>query len=102
MDGWLRARHMRDLFAVQVREVDGLPKVKYRFQRRAWETLQRTLLGKTLLFTGQDGWSDAKLVRDYRAQHPVEGVFRQLKDSHSLVSSGIRSTTSLPKRISST
>ena len=73
---------MRDLFAVQVREVDGLPKVNYRFQRRAWEQLQRTLLGKTLLFTDQAGWSDAELVRGYRAQHHVESAFRQLKDSN--------------------
>lgn len=35
VDAWLRARHLRDLFAVQVREVDGLPKVNCRFQRRA-------------------------------------------------------------------
>ena len=82
VDGWLRARHMRDLFAVQVREVDGLPKVNYRFQRRAWEQLQRRLLGKTLLFTDQAGWSDAELVRGYRAQHHVESAFRQLKDSN--------------------
>ena len=81
VDGCLRARHMRDLFAVQVREVDGLPKVNYRFQRGAWETLQRTLLGKTLPFTDQAGWSDAELVRGYRAQHHVESAFRQLKDS---------------------
>ncbi len=67
VDGWLRARHMRDLFDVQVREEDGLPKVNYRFQRRAWEQLQRRLLGKTLLFTDQAGWSDAELVRGYRA-----------------------------------
>ena len=81
VDGWLRARHMRDLFEVKVREEDGLPRVNYRFQRRAWEKLQRTLLGKTLLFTDQADWSDAELVRGYRAQHHVESAFRQLKDS---------------------
>ena len=58
-----------------------MPKVNYRFQRRAWEQLQRRLLGKTLLFTDQAGWSDAELVRGYRAQHHVESAFRQLKDS---------------------
>ena len=46
VDGWLRARHMRDLFAVQVREVDGLPKVNYRFQRRAWETAATHVTGQ--------------------------------------------------------
>ncbi len=81
VDGWLRARHMRDLFDVQVREEDGLPRVNYRFQRPAWEKLQSTLLGKSLLFTDQADWSDAELVRGYRAQHHVESAFRQLKDS---------------------
>ena len=67
VDGWLRAQHMLDLFEVKVRGEDGLPGVNYRFQRRAWEQLQRTLLGKTLLFTVQADWSDAKLQRGYRA-----------------------------------
>ena len=81
VDGWLRARHMGDLFAVTVREEDGLPKVNYRFQRRAWEKLQRTLLGKTLIFSDNADWSDADLVRGYRAQHHVESAFRQMKDT---------------------
>ena len=54
---------MGDLFAITVREQDGLPKVNYRFQRRAWEQLQRTLLGKTLIFSDNADWSDADLVR---------------------------------------
>ena len=52
----------------------------YRFRWRAWERLQDTLLGKTLLFSDNDGWSDAELVRGYRAQHHVESAFRQMKD----------------------
>ena len=79
--GWLAARHMRELFAVAVGERDGLPTLRYRFQRRAWERLQDTLLGKTLLFTDNDSWSDAELVRGYRAQHHVESAFQQMKDS---------------------
>ncbi len=81
VDRWLQARHMRDLFAVEVGEADGLPTVRYRFRRKAWEELQSTLLGKTLLFTDNAGWSDAELVRGYRAQHHVESAFRQLKDT---------------------
>ena len=81
VDGWLKARHMADLFRVKVRKENGLPKVNYRFQRRAWEKLQRTLLGKTLIFSDNAAWSDADLVRGYRAQHHVESAFRQLKDT---------------------
>jgi len=78
--GWLQARHMRELFRVTIREEHGLPTLSYRFEHRAWERLQRTLLGKTLLFTDNDDWTDAEIVRSYRSQHHVESAFRAMKD----------------------
>jgi transposase len=42
--------------------------------------LQRTLLGKTILFTDNDDWTDAARVRGYRGQHQVETAFRHLKN----------------------
>ena len=80
--GWLKARHMKDLFQVDIEEEDGLPDVRYRFDTDAWEDLQRTLLGKTILFTDNDDWTDAEIVRGYRAQHHVEEAFRCMKDPH--------------------
>ena len=77
----LRARHIRELFQVTLEEDAGLPTLRYRFDQRAWHKLQRELLGKTLIFTDNDDWSDAELVRGYRAQHHVESAFRQLKDT---------------------
>jgi transposase len=82
VQGWLKARHMKDLFVVTVEERDGLPWVTYRFDQRAWSRLQKTLLGKTLLFTDNEAWSDAEIVRGYRAQHHVETGFRCMKDPH--------------------
>ena len=82
VDGWLKARHMKELFEVTIEERDGLPWLSYRFNRQAWARLQRTLLGKTLLFTDNDEWSDAEIVRGYRAQHHVERGFRCMKDPH--------------------
>ena len=78
----LKARHMKDLFHAEVTEQDGLPSLTYRFDRRAWERLQKTLLGKTILFTDNDDWTDADIVRGYRAQHHVETAFRGMKDPH--------------------
>ena len=82
VQGWLKARHMKELFDVTVEECDGLPWLTYRFNHEAWARLQRTLLGKTLLFTDNDEWSDAEIVRGYRAQHHVENGFRCMKDPH--------------------
>jgi len=71
---------MKDLFQVEIAESKGLPTLAYRFDNRAWEHLQRTLLGKTILFTDNDQWTDMEIIRGYRSQHHVETAFRHLKD----------------------
>jgi transposase len=78
--GWLKARHMKDLFEFTLVQRDHSPELTYRFKQEAWENLQTTLLGKTLLFTDNDGWSDTQIVRAYRGQHQVESAFRVMKD----------------------
>jgi transposase len=82
IDGYLKARHMKELFEIQLSERAGLPVLTYRFRTAAWRDLQRTLLGKTILFTDQASWSDAEIVRGYRGQHQVESAFRCLKSPH--------------------
>jgi hypothetical protein len=44
---------MKDLFLVEIYESEGLPSLTYRFVTQAWDRLQKNLLGKTILFTGQ-------------------------------------------------
>jgi transposase len=82
IDGYLKARHMKGLFEIQLDENDGVPVLTYRFRTAAWRELQRTLLGKTILFTDQASWSDAEIVRGYRGQHQAESAFRCLKSPH--------------------
>ena len=83
--GWLKARHMKKLFRFDVAQQDGGPvQFSYSFDTEAWEELQRTLLGKTILFTDNDDWTDAEIVNGYRAQHHVETAFRCMKDPHHL------------------
>ena len=80
IDGWLKARHMKDLFHVAITEKKGLPVLTYRFDQRAWEHLQQTLLGKNILFTDNDDWTDAEIRPRLRSQHHVETAFRSMKD----------------------
>ena len=84
VQGWLKARHMKELFAVELSEQDRLPTLHVESDQSAWEHLQATLLGKTLLFTDQDDWSDAALIQAYRSQSRIEQAFRTLKDPHHL------------------
>ncbi|MBI3178358.1 MAG: IS1634 family transposase [Deltaproteobacteria bacterium] len=77
----LTGRHMKDLFAVAVEaSANGSPRLSFRFRDESWKELASTLLGKTILFTDRDEWSDEQIVLAYRAQFHVEAAFRRMKD----------------------
>jgi transposase len=81
----LAGRHMRELFRATVEVgADELPTLCWSFDEQAWQRLQDTLLGKTLLFTDRDDWTDEQIVRGYRSQSHVEAAFRRMKDPHCL------------------
>jgi len=81
----LASRHMKELFAASVtNDRRKLPKLAWRFDEQAWERLQRTLLGKTILFTDRGDWTDEQIVRGYRSQSHVESAFRGMKDPRCL------------------
>lgn len=81
----LRGRHMKDLFSAQLTPSKGSRlSLRWRFKMRAWKTLQKSLLGKTILFTDRADWSDEQIVRAYRSQAHVESSFRAMKDPHYL------------------
>jgi transposase len=77
----LSGRHMKELFNVSLTAGKGARlSLKWRLKVRAWKTLQRTLLGKTILFTDRADWSDEQIVHAYRSQSHVESAFRAMKD----------------------
>ena len=78
----LTGRHMQDLIQTQVTERGGVPRLSYRLDQAAWSRLQHTLLGKNLLFTDQDAWSDEAIVRAYRGQYQIEEAFKRMKSPH--------------------
>jgi transposase len=80
----LATKEMKELFEVEVVAQSGLPSLSYRFHEEAWQQMQAERLGKTILFTDQDDWSDAQIVRGYRSQHHVEDAFRDLKNTEYL------------------
>jgi transposase len=81
---WLTAKDMKGLFETEVVVEDDLPVLRWRFVTEAWQQLQAERLGKTILFTDREDWSDAQVVRGYRSQHHVEDAFRDLKSTQYL------------------
>lgn len=75
----LHARHLKDLVRVTLTDAPTLA-LTYEVDQVAWTHLQETLLGKNVLFTDQDGWSDEEIVRTYRSQYHIEDAFKRMKD----------------------
>lgn len=76
----LCGRHMKELIHTELSVVDsGGLRLNYRVDQSAWRHLQTTLLGKNILFTDQDGWTDEHIVRAYRAQFHIEEAFKRMK-----------------------
>ena len=73
---------MNDLIQIEVTATDRQPHLSYRVDEAAWQHLQHTLLGKNILFTDQDTWSDEEIVRAYRGQSHIEEAFKRMKSPH--------------------
>jgi len=80
----LAAKDMKELFEAEVTLANDLPVLSYRFREEAWQQMQELRLGKTILFTDQDEWPDAQIVRGYRSQYHAEDAFRDLKNTEHL------------------
>jgi len=78
----LTGRHMQELIHTQLTEEAGGLRLHYQMDQSAWTRLQRTLLGKTILFTDQDVWTDEAIVRAYRGQYHIEEAFKRMKNPH--------------------
>jgi transposase len=63
-----------------VQEQEGRLILTYEVDTAAFRELKRRVLGKRILFTDNEGWTDEEIVSGYRGQHHVERAFRDLKD----------------------
>lgn len=61
-----------------------VPTLTYRTDTAAFSRLVRTHLGKTILFTDNDSWTNEEIVAGYRSQNQIESAFRDMKNPHFL------------------
>ena len=80
----LARQWMKGLFQWEVGLEDGLPSLSYRTDATALGRFVQLHLGKTILFTDNDGWSNQEIVLAYRSQHHIEHAFRDMKNPHYL------------------
>lgn len=79
----LSGQFLKNLIRFEVTD-DKIPWLTFETDTTALSRLMRTQLGKTILFTDNDDWTDEEIVLAYRSQHHVEDAFRQMKHPHYL------------------
>lgn len=79
----LHRQHLRQLVQTTVSlNSAGMPQLSYQARAAAQQKLKDTYLGKTLLITGHQEWTDAQVIRAYRSQFVIEAIFHEMKDRH--------------------
>ena len=58
----------------------GPPRLKYEVNTKALDRLTNTYLGKNILITNREEWSEEKIILAYRSQYLIENVFKEMKD----------------------
>jgi transposase len=83
VENLLSAQFMKKLIRCQVR--DGtVPTLTYHTDTSQLSRLVSTQLGKTILFTDNETWSNEEIVLGYRSQYHIESAFRDMKNPHFL------------------
>jgi len=80
----LTRQWMKGLFRWEVGEAGGVPTLTYRTDASALGRFVQTHLGKTILFSDNDDWSNEDIVLAYRSQYHIEHAFRDMKHPHYL------------------
>lgn len=79
----LHRQHLRQLVQISViLNSTAVPQLSYQAAPAAQEKLRDTYLGKTLLITDHQEWSDLEVIRAYRSQFVIEEIFHEMKDRH--------------------
>ena len=100
INGILSAEYMRDIFDCTVTGEPGqIPELAFSLNNERLAALQERLLGKTVLFTDREDWSNEQIVSAYRSQYHVEDAFRQMKDTKHLSFRPVRHFTDANIRV---
>ncbi|MDR1081195.1 MAG: IS1634 family transposase [Deltaproteobacteria bacterium] len=76
----LSREHMKEIFDYIISEEHNHISLTYKLNYDKLKYLQNSILGKTVLFTSRNNWTNEKIVSAYRSQHHVAATFKQMKD----------------------
>ena len=80
----LTRQWMKGLFCWEIGQKAGVPTLSYHTDAAALARFVQMHLGKTILFTDNDDWSNEDVILAYRSQYHIEHAFRDMKHPHYL------------------
>lgn len=80
----LNTEFMSEIFSYEILEVNDNVLLTYAESKVAFDRLCTKELGKTVLFTDRNDFTDAQIIASYRSAWHVESSFRQMKDTSHL------------------
>ncbi len=78
----LKGQYMHLIIKTNITLDNEFPVLSYSVDHKAMEQLSRKRLGKTILFTDNNSWTDEEIILAYRGQYRIEKAFETMKDPH--------------------
>jgi transposase len=75
----LAREHLSEFVVVAVEGTESAPKLRWRVDAGRRKRLEKTRLGRRVLYTDQHAWSTPRIVTAFRGQWNVEEMFRRTK-----------------------
>jgi transposase len=77
----LKRQHLQQIITVSIDErTGGIPRLEYAIDADAIHELSHTHLGKNIIITSRKEWDNQKVIKAYRSQYIIEGIFKEMKD----------------------
>jgi transposase len=77
----LRRQHLKNVIRITIEDdPKGHPQLTYDIDTNALNRITETHLGKTILISNREEWSDERIIEAYRSQYLIEAVFKEMKD----------------------
>lgn len=80
----LKTEYMNEIFTYKILDNNGNIYLTFAESEDSLQRIQAKELGKTVLFTDRDDFTDEEIVNAYRSAWHVESSFKQLKDTSHL------------------
>lgn len=80
-DAILKRQYLKDVIKRTVTKGKGnIPQLKYKIDTEAIGKVSDTYLGKNVIITNREKWSNDGIIKAYRSQYIIEDVFKEMKD----------------------